>query len=242
MAKDDWYLRHRDRIEHGPYSPADLAAAAAQGNITVETEVRHAVHTQNKWVKALRVRFVAEALPKPPKTTPSDEFRELESLGDQQRNTRLRRMSNRPTIPSTWLGAFAAIFDFRFRYFVTPYIIRVTWAIVVAVLAFQVTLSGLGTIALIVGELHDSDESAVIARPRIPQVDNIPSPVFAPSPVLEKLERFRLHVIIYVGTIVATILFGLWVRIGLEFTMAIVRGAEDLHALRDLFENDKARP
>lgn len=59
---NDWYLRHRDGVEHGPFQLADLIAAARAGNIASDTVLKHEVHSRNQWVFATRVQPVAEAM------------------------------------------------------------------------------------------------------------------------------------------------------------------------------------
>ena len=126
----DWYLRHHDLAVHGPYTLAALLVGARIGNIAVDSEVRHVRHTRGQWVHASRVKPIAEVLAaakvepvSPPVTSPSvqvatssDDF-SLNSI----RNPLGRKQLN---VPATFAGAFMALFDFRFKYFITPWIIK----------------------------------------------------------------------------------------------------------------------
>jgi hypothetical protein len=64
-ANSDWFLRHRDGVEHGPFQLAELITAARAGNIASDTVLRHEVHSHDQWVFATRVQPVAQAMTRP---------------------------------------------------------------------------------------------------------------------------------------------------------------------------------
>ncbi len=229
-ADSDWYLRHRDGVQHGPFRLADIVSAAASGNVASDTAVRHVVHTRDQWVLAVRVQPIAQAMPSstdgpestppaasapaaaapisPPATKPLSPLprkrravRETPASPNPQGTSPKRSVFQRsgvqddpvqnapakddpvrgvpdqgsaiqraatPTVstasaqtpapvagnvseatldpvpairslrehnfpvPKTFLDAAAALFDFRFRHFITPWIIKILWALAVA--------------------------------------------------------------------------------------------------------------
>ncbi len=62
MSSSDWYLRHQDGVVHGPYKFSDIIQAASLGNIVDDTELSHPVYTKGRWVKALSIEQVREAM------------------------------------------------------------------------------------------------------------------------------------------------------------------------------------
>lgn len=64
-----WRLRHYDRVEHGPFQFSAIISAAAAGNVAADTQVIHPKHTGGEWIRARRVKKIAEACPTdaPPK-------------------------------------------------------------------------------------------------------------------------------------------------------------------------------
>ena len=51
-ASKNWFLRHEDKIEYGPYSLEDITAAFSEGSIGEKTELSHANLTGKKWMPA----------------------------------------------------------------------------------------------------------------------------------------------------------------------------------------------
>jgi hypothetical protein len=143
MTEPLWYLRHYDGKEHGPFSLEQLIEAAKAGNIASDSEVSHAKHTKGQWVNANRVKLIGAALAGnvAPESPPIEQggqqesenvaFPEINSV-EARRHPRRQRM--KLEVPSTLGAAFFAVFDFRFRYFVTPWIIRVFWGLTVFVM------------------------------------------------------------------------------------------------------------
>jgi Domain of unknown function (DUF4282) len=193
-ADSNWFLRHRDAIEHGPFRLADLVNAARAGNIADDTCVRHGSLTQNAWVFAVRVPPIQKAMPvakrpevaakiaapapivktqpppaipeqpasafknspiesarpestapaaagtsifrkptaevtKEPLTTNSEAIA-LPELGAAGATFSRSRWDDAFPVPRTFAGAVGALVtDFRFRRFVTPWIVKILWAI-----------------------------------------------------------------------------------------------------------------
>ena len=66
-ATDDssggWYLRHRDQVEHGPFSIDDLIDAAKAGRIAPDTTVKHLITTGDQWVLARSIPGIGQYCP-----------------------------------------------------------------------------------------------------------------------------------------------------------------------------------
>tara|TARA_R110002049_G_scaffold4601_5_gene32053 strand:- start:81394 stop:83007 length:1614 start_codon:yes stop_codon:yes gene_type:complete len=65
----NWYLRHHDQIEHGPFSIEALIEAAKDGRIAPDTRVWHPVSTGGDWVLANSIAGIAQYCPAGPTQT-----------------------------------------------------------------------------------------------------------------------------------------------------------------------------
>lgn len=99
-----WMLRHYDGIAHGPYTLASLVQAASIGNIAEDSELMHPQHTGGRWLRAIRVRPILEAMPvaevppvaQPVATDLADDTDQVQSINiDTAKNLSGRRASRR---------------------------------------------------------------------------------------------------------------------------------------------------
>ena len=172
-AETGWYLRHRDGVEHGPFRFADIIAAAKLGNIASDTCVRHEAQTLGQWVLAPRVQSIAEVmtkvaprqvaartarpssqasavtrrasssnLPAVSASEPAAIAAESDSKVELTPIVRTYREQGYP-VPKTFVDACIALFDFRFRSFVTPWIVKILWALSVSCMILWAGKAGL---------------------------------------------------------------------------------------------------
>lgn len=256
-----WYLRHNDGNIHGPFSLEQLIRAAAQGNVAADTEVRHQKHTQNRWILASRIRQIAGAMssaaphepppiddgPKtvqPPAGWPRDPQPAEQSTADKPDKFAIeavpRHQSRRQMIvPATLGAAFFAIFDFRFRYFVTPWIVRAQWAIFVSVMLMLMALVLFGTV---ISPLIDSVSSTVSSG----DTDSFsPLPGWSPPSRRSSGPSWTADAFSFVGSAIGKA-FGLftffafcaasmlYVRMLLESVIVFFRIAEDMSSVNDV--------
>ncbi|MCH5372484.1 MAG: DUF4282 domain-containing protein, partial [Planctomycetes bacterium] len=244
-AETGWYLRHRDGVEHGPFRFADIIAAAKLGNLASDTCVRHEQQTLGQWVFAPRVGTIAEvmakATPRPvqarqsgttARTVPAARrapARKVPTVSDGEpaavvsepaRSTepmpvvRPYREQGYP-VPKTFMAACAALLDFRFRSFVTPWIAGILWA-------FSVLCSILWT-----GKL--AYENLVPAAPPAAEIGTRGEWQFEPLGEQPFLQSTFLR---FVFTVSAVLVGLLCIRVGCEAAVVLLRAANDLHDLK----------
>jgi hypothetical protein len=151
---DSWMVRHHDKVEHGPFTLVALIDAARRGNFAEDTEVMNPRHTRGQWILATRVKQIREAMEafeasKPPVAPQNPVDSQVEAAAEssivveQSRTTRSRRSP----VPEDLVSALLAFFDFRFRYFVTPWIVRGLYALFVAIMFLLAALFCMGLLA-----------------------------------------------------------------------------------------------
>ncbi len=150
-----------------------------------------------------------------------------------QHPQRLGRGKDTLVVPATLGAALGALFDFRFRYFVTPWIVKITWAtcVVLSILALLVL-----TVVYVIQPIVVSAESQAGSGEMIADGTGTPgrSPgdwQFQPPTIMaDNLGR----VITYCMTV---LFFGfglLYLRMFLEAAIVLFRIARDLSDLKDL--------
>ena len=218
---DQWHIQHHDGKSHGPYSLNQLIEGVKHGNVTVETLVAHPVHTGGKWVVTTRLPALAAMLgtqqagPPRPSRSPKPPFVKTSERPQYRHGMK---------VPRTLTEACFAIFDFRFNSFITPWIVRIQWALFVAfilgffaLVLFNLTLGP--AIEWIAGEIPDPRSS------RSPSAWRLVLPEFLTG-WLARL--FAMST--FAGVCAAALLY---VRLILESVIVFFRISEDLSAIRE---------
>ncbi|MCG8651717.1 MAG: DUF4282 domain-containing protein [Pirellulales bacterium] len=138
-------------------------------------------------------------------------------------------------VPETLGQAFFSLFDFRFRYFVTPWIIKVAWAFFVTLALIGLVVFTLVFLLQPITQSAQTDLSDVEINLSDP---NAPSPAASsgawqfqpPSLVSENSGR----VVAYVVTVVYFGLMLLFLRMALELALVLFRIAVDLREVKTL--------
>ena len=248
-----WFLTHGDGDVHGPYTLAALVQAARLGNITDTTQVRHATHTKDEWLRAVRMRPIAEAMESTSGEPESSSAAESpgtdasrNAAGDDAETTanadvgvevrkprRFGRAKSALIVPESFGGAVVALFDFRFRYFITPWIVSITWATSVVLAAFALVVF---TFAF----LQQPISTTTAADRDLTSVGGTDSPVRAvsKSPGWEFQPPAALRgqfgrIIAYGGVILAGGFGLLYLRVLFEGAIVAFRIASDLHDVRE---------
>jgi hypothetical protein len=248
-----WFLTHGDGDVHGPYTLAALVQAARLGNITDTTQVRHATHTKDEWLRAARMRPIAAAMestsgdaesspaassPEPAATgnsTAADA--EAASNADVGMEVRKPRRPGRAKsaliVPESLGGAMVALFDFRFRYFITPWIVSITWATSVVLAAFAFVVFTFAFLLQPISVTNPADR-------KITSIEGTGTPAGAvsrsPGWEFQPPAALRGHVgriIAYGGVILAGGFGLLYLRMLFEGAIVAFRIATDLHEVRE---------
>ena len=253
-----WFLTHGDGEVHGPFDLAALLEAARRGNIASETQLRHFTHTRDQWLPANRIRPIAEVLserqpvaatptPKPApqlSRTPTQPIkatnRPAEVAADLKVDVETPRsvIGRRAlTVPETFGAAFLALFDFRFRYFITPWIVKITWGTCVVVTLIWLVIF---TIGFVIQPLVRSAETGMGSDEMVVTEGVAGSPARSrgswefqpPSMVSQNLGR-----IIAYATMILCYGFGLlYLRVLLELAMVMFRISTDLSELKNVLK------
>lgn len=137
------------------------------------------------------------------------------------------------TVPKTFVDAIVALFDFRFRRFVTPWIIKILWALCVTLIALSVLKL-----------TYESLLQPMMSEPSNADPSNAGSGegwVLEPLEGQSFLESRFLHYVVAVGIAGVTLLC---VRVVLESAIVLFRVATDLGQMRLLMQQnrEKTRP
>ena len=228
--EDQWYIQHHDGQTHGPYSLGDLIEGARLGNVTAETLVAHHSYTQGKWIAASRVRDLAAVFRPQQKGLPGVEAPKQAKPNQLSIKTKPKKTHHHGMkVPNTCVDACFAIFDFRFRYFITPWIVRIQWALFVT---FVLGLLALVIFNVTVSPLLDSLTDG--AEPSRRQMPPIPSWQFSPPEFLRGPASKAFALFFFVGACAAALLY---VRLILESVIVFFRIAEDLSAVREVADS-----
>ncbi len=234
----DWYLRHRDQVEHGPFELATLVDAARRGDIAEDTEVRHEKHTRGTWVLATRVSAISKAMPTnlqpispPALPDQAPEIRPEPSVfirSEAPAVVEPRSSRQSMKVPKNLTSAFFAIFDFRFRYFITPWIVRIQWMICVVT---GILILGVGSFAMVVSPLLESSPTQYTpgfnggdyTPPRLQQPRSTTS-----SWISKAWNSGAAHAMGYIAFVASVLSWLLILRLLLEFVIVFFRIAEDM--------------
>jgi hypothetical protein len=248
-----WFLTHGDGDVHGPYTLAALVQAARLGNITDTTQVRHATHTKDQWLRAVRMRPIAEAIestsgesesspearsPGPAAARdPATDDAETAANSDVGVAVRKPRRSGRAKsaliVPESFGGAMVALFDFRFRYFITPWIVSITWATSVVLAAFAFVVFTFSFLLQPISTTAPTDRNrTVIEGTETPAGAVSKSPGWEFQPPAALRGHFG-RIIAYGGVILAGGFGLLYLRVLFEGAIVAFRIASDLHEVRE---------
>jgi hypothetical protein len=249
MSSVQWFLRHSDQVEHGPFELAAIIKAASLGNVAIDTEVRHERHTRGVWILATRVPTIRDAMnlqdesvrhpaSTPPIFTPSNTI-QGDAVNIQTVKKTVGVRSEEFRVPKDLTTAALALFDFRFRYYITPWIIRILWAIWVGTVLLLLAKTGY---ELFVSPVVDAQSSRTYEAKR--SNDNVhsgvPSSGFlgaSPPELLTELAfgiKHRILLMIVVTASSLTLL--LCIRMILEAIIVVFRIAEDASEIRSTLE------
>ncbi len=248
-----WFLTHGDGGVHGPYTLAALVQAARLGNITDTTQVRHATHTKDEWLRAVRMRPIAEAMdistqepdssaeaptgqPVAAGQSPADDPEPAASSDvgvEVRRSRRLGRGRSTLIVPETFGGALLALVDIRFRYFITPWIVSLTWAASVVLAAFAFVLFTFAFLIQPISGDAPTDTSVPGADVRMETGGGLSqSPEWEFQPPAAVRGQFG-RIIAYGGVILAAGFVLLYLRVLFEGAIVVFRIATDLHDIRE---------
>ncbi|QDT02215.1 hypothetical protein K227x_05870 [Rubripirellula lacrimiformis] len=258
MASHDWFLRHNDGEVHGPFTLQQLIDAALVGSVAFDTEVMSERHTSGRWILASRIKQIAAAMasmnvPQAPPAEPRPAGNR-ESDGQPDVDSFHVKTVDRPRhapmiVPSTIGAAFFAIFDFRFRYYITPWIIRIQWAVFVTAVVLLMAIVTFTTIVAPFAESLSSnlpDTASSRASRDNTDAGSRSSSAWAPQPpspsvlpgwiggvgkfVASKLGQAAVLLFFFGGCIASL----LYVRLILESAIVFFRIAEDIANVHDI--------
>ncbi len=217
-----WYCRVSD-TEYGPISSTELRMWVQECRLSRDDYVRQ---EEGNWVAAKHIKGlqwpsaqpVAQVLP-----TPAEDMAEIpwEAPASSVTSKLKHRAGERlARSPSSWM----AIFDWRFEYYLTPWIIRVLWLCFLVVVVIGLFFT---TIGLVWGMLPEM--SSTSAPPDFGGVDYTrPS-----DPLLPRWLTARVaQVVAYVASVIGSIIGILVMRMMLEFLIVVFRIAEDIGFLK----------
>jgi hypothetical protein len=252
MSSDLWYIRHHDKVEHGPYSLDVLVKAATEGSIATDTEVMHGKHTGGRWILAMRIRPIASVMPLNDSSTappplqpegnpqPDNSPTSIQPQSDQtsvpavapvavaDHSTRRHRKRPPLTVPKSLSAALLALFDFRFQYFITPWIIKIYWAFAVIMIGTGLVFSiGSYAISPIVSAVSNDTESSDQYNYNSGSSRNS-SPIKMPK-FVRSISAASIGVVV---TLIAAVTFLLFLRVFLELAIVAFRIAEDMSDVR----------
>ena len=238
-----WMIRHHDGQVHGPYSLQALVDAAHAGNIAEDSQVNHSTHTRGQWIAANRVRPIAAAM-QTRKTIShpiNDSNREPDPIDrgendppgvavQTEEHPRRRRTDFRSNVPTTLLNACWGLIDFRFRTFVTPWIIRIYWGFAVVVTALSLIFGAATVVTYPVRSMMPefSSGSPSFSAPGYRSSDS--SKGFQ---IPKKVGKFAALILGYFVKVVLAIMFLITIRLMLEFGIVVFNIAEDIRSIRD---------
>ncbi len=251
VGSQGWFLRHHDGIEHGPFEIANLVEAARQGNIADDTEVRHDKHTKGKWILATRVSVISAAMPlqlqpiSPPVAVPSRVATPGPDLPNESpvvfAAANKHGVSGQGMrVPKDVASAAMALFDFRFRYFITPWIVKLQWIICVVT---GCLLLAVGTFAMVVSPVLESTSSQLDqdmsgrGNPPIQWQQSPPSSISWLARTWNSSTARVMRYIVFVATLISGLLI---IRLCLEFAIVFFRIANDIGELKSVMEKSTA--
>jgi hypothetical protein len=216
---NQWYCKIGDHV-FGPISAAELKQWIQDRRIAPSDMVR--IGESGQWASAKDIKGIVwpEAPPTPQQTpahagaTPDA----LEFLADAPDGVAGRKPYRLSKTPTNWL----AIFDWKFEYYLTPWIVRIVWIIFLAS-TFSIFL--ISAFTLVVSLLPEFS-SAVPASPWRPHES--PSPDFLPSWLALRLVK----VVLFAAYTVWTTMGILMMRMILEMIIVVFRIAEDIGVLK----------
>ena len=156
----------------------------------------------------------------PPSTTqPIPAVEEGESFSFAAANSKPSFTTSSKNV-SGFIDAFFALFDWRFKRYLTPWVVRVTWIVFLALVAMWLLTICLGVVI----SLFPFDSPAPANR-RFPQFD---------KPESSGLPLYARYIAGLITMVTTSILGVLWVRVILELVVVRFNMAESLRSL----END----
>lgn len=248
-----WFLTHGDGDVHGPYTLAALVQAARLGNITDTTQVRHATHTKDEWLRAVRMRPIAEAIEStsgepeasPAARSPGPSAARDPTVDDAETTAsadvgvavrkprRSGRAKNALIVPESFGGAMMALLDFRFRYFITPWIVSITWATSVVLAAFAFVVFTFSFLLQPISTTDPTDRNRTVTEGTETPADAVSmSPGWEFQPPAALRGQFG-RIIAYGGVILAGGFGLLYLRVLFEGAIVAFRIASDLHEVRE---------
>ncbi len=148
------------------------------------------------------------------------------------------------TVPTTFGAAVVGFFDFRFRYFVTPWIVKITWGIcvVLAVIAMCIFTVNYLLRPLVSSAESTSGQSMSFegdgTMPESVRIETRSSGQFEfqpPTLVEQNMQRF----IVYGATMTFVFFLLLSLRMSLELAIVLFRIAGDLGTLKEFFKEQE---
>ncbi len=136
--ESEWRMRNQDGIEYGPYNWEHLLQFAKEGRIALTSELKNSIATNGNWIRAQRITVIAALIASqtPPTSTvavqstiPTDTTLEnslFEAIGQAGRRKPFSANSDNS-------NSFFDIFDWSFKRYAAPWVIRVLWLVFVVV-------------------------------------------------------------------------------------------------------------
>ncbi len=215
--------------EYGPISPSVLQEWVQGGRLSPTDLVRA---EGGQWHPAKGIKGLAWPTVSPPAESPAQSSAfpwEDSGNGVASAVTALgHRMTKKlGKTPTSWL----AIFDWRFEYYLTPWIIRFLW---VAFLLLTAGLILLNILGLVWGLLPDM--SSASSSPHFGGGGGgYGEPSFLPSWLTERFVKVVVFVVSLVGSIIAVLV----TRMILELMIVVFRIAEDIGMLKRKYAEGK---
>lgn len=245
-ANDQWYIRHFDGVVHGPYSLDSLVDGARADNVAADSVVMHAQHTKGQWIQASQVQRILTAMNaangepsiQPRASRPkaaSNKVGAGASPGAEVNVKAVRRSYGRRDmiVPKSLTEAFFALFDFRFKYFITPWIVRMQWALFVSFVLGAIAIVLFTFVISPLMELMPESRGVSPAAEVAPATRSRPTWEFNPPALLRNQAARVFAICSFLGACAAALLY---VRLLLESVIVFFRIAEDLTAVREIAE------
>ena len=216
-----WYCKVEGK-EYGPIAGNVVQEWALDGRLSPTDSVRK---EGGQWVAAKEIKGlnwppVAEPVSSsPPPSLPWEQPDDSGSTIPTVMTSHYSKTKKLGKTPTSWL----ALFDWRFEYYLTPWIIRFLW---IAFLLIIVVLFVLNTLGLIWGLLPDMSSAPAHSN----WGRGMPEPT---GPGLPDWLTVRFaKVVLYVVSVIGSIIGILVTRMMLELMIVVFRIAEDIGVLK----------
>ena len=230
---DAWYLKTEEGEDFGPINRREMETWLAEGRLTSECQLLRQGSEQWQWATDVFPQLAtpqgsaADSTPLPRPILFADEAPEYPHIDSSQStgrpasvHSRFRQSVRQRFRPSTsWLD----LFDWKFEKYLTPWIVRATWVVCVALAALWLSLIVFATVWAMVPDIESNSSE----RPNVP----FEGPEFR-APTLPRWLTARVASVLGGITLACSVILGvLWLRVLLETVIVLFNIATTLTSI-----------